>query len=218
MVAVQNTLRRAFQPAQPLSDISAVVDDSLPPGAWLTGLTVERGKPLDLRGTAKTAGDVTRLVNALSASPRFRDVRLVFANSALIGKVPVIQFNVSAVCVGNLPMPAPVTPGRRRDRGAGRRPRHRNINMINFREPQFLVPSALILLSLVILTGTLLYMVLVPPPSVAGLARGRAANLQEMTARNQRRARRGPHRPGSRSRRWSGRATRTPSAGPCWSS
>jgi Tfp pilus assembly protein PilN len=113
-VAVQNTLQRAYSPAQPLSDISAVVDDSLTPGAWLTGLTMERGKPLDIRGTSKTAGDVTRFVNALSSSSRFRDVRLVFANSAVVGKVPVVQFNVSAVCVGNLPMPTPVTAGRTR--------------------------------------------------------------------------------------------------------
>jgi hypothetical protein len=52
--------------------------------------------------------------------------------------------------------------------------------MINFREPQFLVPSVLIVLSIVILAGTLLYMVCVPPPSVAGIARGKSANLQEM--------------------------------------
>ena len=52
--------------------------------------------------------------------------------------------------------------------------------MINFREPQFLVPSVLIVLSIAIMTGTLFYMVFVPPPSVAGLARGRAASLQEM--------------------------------------
>ena len=116
VVAAQNTLHRAFRPAQPLSDISAVVDDSLAPGAWLTGLNVERGKPLDIRGTTKTAGDVTRLVDALSANPRFRDVRLVFANSALVGKVPVVQFNVSAVCVGNLPMPRPGNAGAGRDR------------------------------------------------------------------------------------------------------
>jgi len=114
VVAAQTTLERAYKPGQPLSDITSVVDDSLAPGSWLTGLTIERGKPLDIRGMTKSAGDVTKLVNTLSASPRFRDVRLVFANSAQIGKVPVVQFDVSAVCVGNLPMPTPVTTGRGR--------------------------------------------------------------------------------------------------------
>lgn len=53
--------------------------------------------------------------------------------------------------------------------------------MINFRDPQLLVPSILIVLSIIILAGTLLYMIFVPPPSVAGLARGRAASLMEMS-------------------------------------
>lgn len=52
---------------------------------------------------------------------------------------------------------------------------------INFRDPQFVVPSFLIVLSIVILAGTLLYMAFVPTPSVAGLARGRSAQLQQMT-------------------------------------
>lgn len=104
---VHDALTRAFQPAQPLEDVSAVVSASLPPGAWLTGLTLERGKPLQIRGTAKTAGDVAHFMNTLGSSPRFRGIKLVFANSGMIGKVPVTQFTVSAVCVGNLPMPAP---------------------------------------------------------------------------------------------------------------
>lgn len=106
---VQGALHQAFQPAQPLSDISAVIAADLPSGAWLTGLTLERGKPMQVRGTAKSSGAVARLVYALGDSPRFRDVKLVFANSAAIGKIPVIQFDVSAVCVGNLPMPAPTS-------------------------------------------------------------------------------------------------------------
>jgi Tfp pilus assembly protein PilN len=105
--AVQTALHRAFAPAQPLSDIAGVVADSLPAGAWLTGMMVERGKALEVRGASKSAADVGHFVDALSASPRFRDVKLVFANSALIGKVPVVQFNVTATCVGNLPMPVP---------------------------------------------------------------------------------------------------------------
>ena len=114
--AANDALTRAFAPAQPLSDVSAVVAAGLPAGAWLTGLTAERGKPLQVRGTAKTSGDVARFMNALGAGPRFRDVKLVFANSSAIGKTPVIQFNVSAICVGNLPLPAPEKAGAGRAR------------------------------------------------------------------------------------------------------
>lgn len=106
--AVQNTLKTAFEAAQPLSDIAAVVGDSLPPSAWLTGMSLERGKPLQIRGTASQDTDVARFVEALGSNKRFRDVKLVFANGAKIENKPVVQFSVTAVAVGNLPMPTAV--------------------------------------------------------------------------------------------------------------
>lgn len=110
-IAVQDVLDRAFTPAQPLGDIVSVVGDSLPRGAWLTGLGIERGRPLQLRGTATAPGAVPRIVLLLGANPRFRDVRLVFANSVTIGKVRAVEFDISAVCVGNLPLSAPEQAG-----------------------------------------------------------------------------------------------------------
>lgn len=107
VTAVQDVLGRAFTPAQPLGDIVGVVGDSLPAGAWLSGLSVERGKPLQIRGTATAPGDVPRIIHALDANPRFRDVRLVFANSVTVGKARLVEFNVSVVCVGNLPLSEP---------------------------------------------------------------------------------------------------------------
>ena len=106
-VAMQTALNRAFQPAQPLSDVVALVSNSLPAGAWLTGLTVERGKPVQVRGAALASSHVAQLVYRLGGSPRFRDVKLVFANEAKINEVAVTQFSVTAFAVGNLPMPAP---------------------------------------------------------------------------------------------------------------
>ena len=105
--SIAGALDTAFSPAQPLSDVIALVGDSLPKGAWLNQINAERGKPLDIRGTAKSSDQVGAFVHTLGASPRFRDVRLVFANSAIVGKVPVVQFNVTAFAVGNLPMPTP---------------------------------------------------------------------------------------------------------------
>ena len=104
---VKNSLERAFQTAQPLSDIAMAASSALPSGAWLIGVNTERGKPLQLRGTAKNGQQVATLVEALSTSPRFRDVRLVFANAAKIAETPVVQFNVAATAVGNLPLPTP---------------------------------------------------------------------------------------------------------------
>jgi len=52
--------------------------------------------------------------------------------------------------------------------------------VINFKQPEERAPSALILLSIVILAGTLAYMLFVPPPSAAGLAKGRALSRQKI--------------------------------------
>jgi Tfp pilus assembly protein PilN len=105
ITGVQMALKRAFEPAQPLSDLATVVGDSLPTGAWLTGLSIERGKPLQIRGTARTAEDVARFVDTLGLSPRFRDVKLVFANSAKVEETPIVQFSITATAIGNLPLP-----------------------------------------------------------------------------------------------------------------
>lgn len=106
--SIQSSLKSAFQPAQPLSDVATAIGDILPPSVWLTGLSIERGKPMQIRGTAAQAGEVARLVDDLGNNPRFRDVKLVFANSARVDETPVVQFSITAMPVGNLPMPAPV--------------------------------------------------------------------------------------------------------------
>lgn len=104
---LEETLERAFAPGQPLSDVVASLGDSLPQGVWLTGLSVERGKPLQVRGTARQTGDVARLIDTLSNNRRFRDVKLVFASEGKIKETKVVQFNAVAFPVGNLPLPEP---------------------------------------------------------------------------------------------------------------
>jgi Tfp pilus assembly protein PilN len=104
---IQAAVGRAFGPGQPLSDIAHAVGDSLPPSAWMTGLSLERGKPIEIRGTVTDPNDVARLLENLSNTGRFRDVKLVFANSGKISETPVVQFSVIATAIGNLPLPAP---------------------------------------------------------------------------------------------------------------
>ena len=106
-IARQTALKSAFEPAQPLSDIAAIIGDALPESAWTTGLSIERGKVVQIRGTVVKPNDVARFVDALGGNPRFRDVRLVFANSAKVDETPVVQFSMNATAVGNLPMPTP---------------------------------------------------------------------------------------------------------------
>lgn len=101
--ALKKELDRVFKPAQSAGDALQVAGDLVPNGVWLTGVGFERGKPLQLRGTATANDAVGAYLDALSEHPRFRDVRLVFANNAAIETTSVVQFSISAHVVGNLP-------------------------------------------------------------------------------------------------------------------
>ncbi len=101
---ISKTLDRAFQPAQTAKDVLIVVSNDLPSGAWLTGMTYDRGKPLLLRGTALTNQSVTSYLQALGSRERFREVKPLFANDAELEAKPVVQFSISATVVGNIPL------------------------------------------------------------------------------------------------------------------
>jgi Tfp pilus assembly protein PilN len=99
-----DNLEVAFRPAQTVANVLTVVSNTLPDGAWLTGAAFERGKPLQIRGTALTGDQVTAYTSALAMETRFRDVQLVFANNSEIEGTPVVQFAITIHVVGNLPL------------------------------------------------------------------------------------------------------------------
>lgn len=103
-VALGAKLDTAFKPAQTLTDVLTLISNRSPAGVWLTGVTVERGKPLMIRGTARSSEEVATFLGRLNAEPRLRDGRLVFSTNALIDVTPVVQFSLTAFPVGNLPL------------------------------------------------------------------------------------------------------------------
>jgi len=104
---VKKALDLAFHPAQTFSDMVATASNDITPGIWLTGFSLERGKPLTIRGTAMGGQPVSDYQNALDAEKRFRNVTLLFATNTLIQNTPVVQFSISAFPVGNLPLAQP---------------------------------------------------------------------------------------------------------------
>lgn len=100
----EEQLKRAFTPAQKVSDIMKVASMLVPKDAWLTSLNLERGKVLQIRGTAKNSEAIAAYLRELTKQKRFRDVQLVFANATDVEDVPVVQFSISAFPVGNLPV------------------------------------------------------------------------------------------------------------------
>lgn len=102
----KDLIKLSFEPAQPLGDAVSVVAGLAPPKLWLTGITVERGKTLTLRGTSLSSQAVTAFLASLSKQSRFRDAKLVFTNNGMIEKTPVVNFSMTAHLVGNFPLPA----------------------------------------------------------------------------------------------------------------
>jgi Tfp pilus assembly protein PilN len=100
---LESNLTQAFLPAQRVSDVLSTAGNGTPGTVWLTGLSLERGKPMMLRGTAMNNDAVAEYLHTLSTQPRFRDVKLVFANNGLIDQTPVVQFSITGFPVGNVP-------------------------------------------------------------------------------------------------------------------
>lgn len=98
------TVQRSFLPAQPVSDVMMLITQLAPSEVWLTGFTMERGKPIIIRGTATQNASVAKFLETLNGQQRFRDVKLVFANNGEIEDTPVVDFSISAFPVGNLPL------------------------------------------------------------------------------------------------------------------
>lgn len=94
----------AFRPAQSGADVVSVAASLLPEKAWLTGVTFDRGRRLQVRGTAMSGEAVAAYVDSLTAQSRFRDVQLVFANNTKLEETAVVQFSITAHVVGNFPL------------------------------------------------------------------------------------------------------------------
>ena len=104
----------AFRPAQTFSDVLHALNSDTSSGIWLTGLTLERGKPITVSGSAMKQQALSKLVAKLAKDRRFRDMKLSYATRVKIGHQLVIQFAVTGAVVGNLPIDElPKPPGER---------------------------------------------------------------------------------------------------------
>lgn len=102
-----NLLDPAFEPGQRLSDALASITNVAPDSLWITGVNMDRGRPIQVRGTGMTNEAVTQFVNALGSSDRFRDVQLVNASTAKIEQTEVVNFTMNVTAIANVPLPKP---------------------------------------------------------------------------------------------------------------
>ncbi len=101
------TLDIAFHPSQNYSDILLILGAKAPKDAWFTGATLQRGKPMLLRGDVPDGKDVPKYALILSENPRFKEVKVVSAAKTNLGKAPIVQFVLSGYAMGLLPLPKP---------------------------------------------------------------------------------------------------------------
>lgn len=100
-------LTNANEPKQALSDAVIHVASYVPKDLWLTSINLERGEPLQVRGTSKTSEALKVFMDGLNSSDRLRDVKLVFSNKAEIGETQVVQFSITGHLIGNFPLLEP---------------------------------------------------------------------------------------------------------------
>jgi hypothetical protein len=103
-LASRDILDMAFKPSQTYADVITVLGAKAAKSSWLTGATLQRGRPMLIRGTATNGKDVANYVQLLALNPRFREVKLVSASKSTYGKVPVVEFVVSGYAMGLLPV------------------------------------------------------------------------------------------------------------------
>jgi len=101
LTAQAESLRRALRPNPPWVDVMDALAMAAPQGVWVTGIELERGRPLVIRGTALEAAGAAQFTNALMESPLLEQVQLSFANGAQVGGRQVTHFGISAVVRGN---------------------------------------------------------------------------------------------------------------------
>ncbi len=104
----------AMNPAQPSADVLRALSQCTPQDVWLTSVSLERGRPIAIRGASMKQSSVGAMVLAMQKSPRFTDVRLLYANDGKIGESPVVQFAMTASATGVQALPGGRRTGGRR--------------------------------------------------------------------------------------------------------
>jgi Tfp pilus assembly protein PilN len=85
---------------------------------WLTQFSYDRGRPIVIRGNARTNAAVGRLAEGLRASPHMVNVSLGALTVAEISQTPVVQFTILGTLRDDVALEAP---RRRQTRQAPRR-------------------------------------------------------------------------------------------------
>jgi hypothetical protein len=85
-----------------LNDVSALAG----PDAWLTHFTYDRGRPVVIRGAARSSDAVARLAEGLRRSPHLERVTLGSVTRSAADETGTLQFTISGSLPGDAPLEA----------------------------------------------------------------------------------------------------------------
>jgi len=100
-------LSTAVTPSHSYLDVLNDVSGQVGPDVWLTQYTYDRGRPIVIRGTARTNEAVARLVEGLRRSPHLERVALGSVTRAELdraSKLSVVQFMITGSLKGDQPL------------------------------------------------------------------------------------------------------------------
>lgn len=81
-------------PEAPPLDVLKDIAQRAPSAVWLTQMSYQTGKPVQIEGTTRDVSQAMALVNSLGAMPRFRSVDLGYLRSATVEDVAVTHFRI----------------------------------------------------------------------------------------------------------------------------
>ncbi|HEY3281933.1 MAG TPA: pilus assembly protein PilM [Armatimonadota bacterium] len=95
----------ALHPQSSWLDVMQEISSRTPADVWLVAITLEKGKPMVLRGIAKVNTSPPTMTSALGRSGLFDNVNLGSASEAKVGDQTVVNFGITGQVKGNLPKP-----------------------------------------------------------------------------------------------------------------
>jgi len=95
--------------ASPPLEVLRAISARTPSDVWLTDMSYQEGKPVQIQGTSKSAAQATELLRALDGNPPFQRAELGFLRSAVEETLPVTRFRIDCY-LPEAPVAAAVVP------------------------------------------------------------------------------------------------------------
>jgi type IV pilus assembly protein PilM len=99
-------LGTALRPQHNWLDVLQDISDRAPSSVWISGIDMEKGKPLAIRGSSLNQAGVLTFSSNVARSPLLSHPTLSYSNQAKVSEKTIFQFGIAGDIIGNLPKPS----------------------------------------------------------------------------------------------------------------